>query len=402
MKLYTKFAMMMVVLLAACSSVNIDHPEEMIGQAMKRQFTHDNQYNFSGDISLKIHNFENKAQINDDDEKSKELNITDNMITYFLSGLSVPSSGAVDLPAGKIEIIPQIQFKQHNVLSNVKVPLFLDLKQEKLYADIGALQPVLYYVKPFKNISVTEKEISLSMPSNLRNKIPLKTIFKALPDAVYEAYTSIPKDKYRVLEMNDDARAFGAVHRIGLDWNMKETTEFSNKIMDLIGEYLQKAGGEDNINEEDYLNFVQMWLESTPSGLDFLQTEMNDDDAKEWENLPINTEFYLDKQGRLKGYLYTMSFKNLSFWERLKQQNKYLEISSKFGIDYTKPLFTMKAGADAIDITCLFEDEQSCPWDVDKNIETDANDAEEAVAETAQVQKHTDFVTHNKLIDKIK
>ena len=181
------------ILVTGCAAVDNQKPDELVRQAIQRNITRDNQYNLSGQLKFKLEEKKNTtvSEIQKDTTLSindtKTLSLASDVISkntanvsknisskpsqhgneqssfeevnernelakrvfldyydIYIKRTAIPFTGAVDLPKGKIEWIPEIYYEGLNKYSSIKIPSQLDFKNKVLTVDVSAFQPRLH------------------------------------------------------------------------------------------------------------------------------------------------------------------------------------------------------------------------------------------------------------------
>ena len=322
--------------LSACGSMQAapSKPADLYRHGMQRQFKQDTQYNLSGKATFALYETEQSrqkrherierdvkwnaewaqldkkplsaAEQNEIRQKSQKDQARNDKIAYTLfNAVSVHYTGAVDLPRGKIELVPELHYETRNALGSLKVPMQLDIKAQAAYADLGAFEPSLPLAD--SALSADKPIVRFRLPKQWQNKIPFADVWHALPKAVDESTKTLGDDAFTTLPLNDTARKIGARHRIALHSNSKQSVESTKALFQSLQQQLREQGkpGNANISQADYDRFV--------AGLDAIGSAVQDmTSAIADKQPPVEYEFYYDGKGRLLAYFATMRMENLS------------------------------------------------------------------------------------------
>lgn len=340
--------------LGACSTLPTEQPDQMLRQAMKRQFTHDNQYRFNGEMRFTMPNL---GQTEDE-----------SWVKHFMDSLSLPVSGAVDLPAGKVEMTAEIRYRHPNVLASVKLPILLDMKQAALYADARAVTTITDLLDKKYIPKVGDKMLKLSLPEEERKQFPLKTLAKALPEAFDQSYASLPKERFQLREMDEYGKQSGAAYRVGYRANGNDSMRMGQAFGDSLSKQLEQQGGEEGISAENYQKAVELLkkigqLYHHPAKLlssDILpaeeQEKMQQTMQKSMQEMEMDDDVYLDRKGRIVA-------RKMTVFSTIDDSDKKLHATIMSRLQYGKPQFTLQPDENnTLNVNCIF-DKSPCPWE---------------------------------------
>ncbi len=398
--------------LSGCSSTGGKTPQEMVAHSMERSLSKDYSYNFSAEARVSLTGQkdglapETVQKITDDTAKKRETlkklladdklpedervwvtmaeeantepgglayraisRITDPLAalpaahSYFEKS-RLKAEGAVDMAAGKIEIVPEIAVKSRNESLNIRMPVLLDTK------DMSAIVELPESVATAMSLTVGEKTAkrlqTLPMRFTLKDiddtnewaKLPVKSAAKALFAAAYRSYADMPEGTYTALPLDAYGRSIGAAYRIGY----REDKAFVNAYTANLYKHfsaeltrLEKEAPETGISAEGYkavheqaaqLNriFTEGWMlpEDADTDSESVRSEveryrrLKDKYGRmaPVEDMIWQVNIYLDSKGRFIG------------------QRRYTQINGKenaFNIDMTlrmynfdKPKFTFR------------------------------------------------------------
>lgn len=332
-----KFSLLAIsaVVLSACSSVANKTPDEMYRYSMQRQFKQDSQYNFTGKIALNVlpetnaeaRNAELEKLIeveksmaewryDDEPEMKKPEKIrerAENKLVskemsaqHFLTHVTLPISGAVDLPNGKVEMVPEIRYETRNAISSAKLPMLLDAKSASLIIDPAAVSPFLDMVKQRTGDTdgepLNNRYIRITASDELRHKAPWRDLFKALPKAFDDGYAAYDKSAFTLLPLDERAKKLGATHRISIKTSGEANDKMRQVVLDSLIEQLkqkqQDNTAQSNIKAENYTKFIE-----TLSKIKETKTDTAADEKVQKLLKDLTTEVYVNNQGRLLSYV---------------------------------------------------------------------------------------------------
>lgn len=291
-------AMMVASLLAsACSSVAKEAPaNELFSQAMVRQVSHDNRYNFTGKAYFALEEDANDENLNagvnelklneavnlltavasqsDSDKVQNLLNqpskdekmrhILNKYGERWLGAFAVPYSGAVDLPNGRVELVPEFQMKTRLSSSTTKLPMLVDLKEGAVYADPEALT---FWIDPILEAvdipAVDNRLVALKLSAEQKNRVPLENIYKAMPTAMQRGYATLPAQAFTKMEMDEFGKQAKAVQRIRSNLNLNDYVKVGETSLQALRDELAQQGSQSGVSAEDYqktLNFLDEML----------------------------------------------------------------------------------------------------------------------------------------------
>ena len=370
--------LMLGILLTGCTAVNNQQPDKLVRQAIQQNITQYNQYNLSGEIKFRLEENKNtsaneKQQDNissvhdletlsfvqkskntasdqkyissepsqhDDEsmvEEGAEREHIQNRIRYDYLDINakrtiIPFTGAVDLPKGKIEWIPEIYYKGPNIYSSTKFPTQIDFKDNVLTVDISAAQPDLNWFalvkaemvdksagKPdFNNFALLYNKfkfgdrpyIAWNINENFFEKLPFQQLIRWLPKAIDDGLARLDKANYVFLDMDDKGRQLGAKYLVRLTTDDKQNKLVFKTLLDSINAQLKQQGWlEINTNnalpeKTNDINVNDLSKLIASATVAFSNIETADEDSeydKKITNLSYNMiiDFYIDKNGRL-------------------------------------------------------------------------------------------------------
>ena len=395
--------------LGACSSIGNKSADEMVRYAVQHNLTRDNQYNFEGKMFVQevempepqadlvavaaadeaeyaaeaaVYTAEaageaaaaaaEAAKYSDDDviaaaavaaEAAEDPELIEaeawaspltleteaehaQWMRHWMRSISVPYTGAVDLPAGKIEMIPELRYDTRNAMASMKFPVQININDLSLLADPAAVAP---FVDMFASGSsmqpLGDKLVRVGLPEEWRKHIPMQSILAAIPKAIDDGYAALDKQAYQKLDMDEDGRKVGARYRVGLNTTLQQSNQLTAAMMESLRSQLAetaKNNPQAGISAEDYENTIEAiaWfakLYANPGSLG--------GDAEMEQILgamKTHTDFYLDGRGRIVAMRQNMTFPPLL--SVLMGSEKNYQVISWWRLNYTgKPTFTLQS-----------------------------------------------------------
>ena len=390
------------LVLGACSSIGNKSADEMVRYAVQHNLTRDNQYNFEGKMFVQeVEMPEPQADLvavaaadeaedtaeaagaaaaaaaeaakyTDDDviaaaaaaaEAAEDPELVEaeawaspltleteaehaQWMRHWMRSISVPYTGAVDLPAGKIEMIPELRYDTRNAMASMKFPVQININDLSLLADPAAVAP---FVDMFASGSsmqpLGDKLVRVGLPEEWRKHIPMQSILAAIPKAIDDGYAALDKQAYQKLDMDEDGRKVGARYRVGLNTTLQQSNQLTAAMMESLRSQLAetaKNNPQAGISAEDYEYTIEAiaWfakLYANPGSLGG-DTEME----QILGAMKTHTDFYLDGRGRIVAMRQNMTFPPLL--SVLMGSEKNYQVISWWRLNYTgKPTFTLQS-----------------------------------------------------------
>ena len=261
---------------------------------------------------------------------------------HWMRSVSVPYTGAVDLPAGKIELIPELRYDTRNAMVSIKLPMQININDLSLLADPAAVAP---FVDMFASDSsmqpLGDKLVRVGLPEEWRKHIPMQSILAAVPKALDDGYAALDKQAYQKLDMYEDGRKVGARYRVGLDTTLKQSNQLAAAMMESLRSQLAetaKNNPQAGISAEDYKSTIEAlaWVAK-------LYTNPGDTEMEQILGaMKTHTDYYLDGRGRIVAMRQNMTFPPLL--SVLMDSEKNYQVTSWWRLNYTgKPTFTLHA-----------------------------------------------------------
>ena len=343
------------ILVTGCAAVDNQKPDELVREAIRQNITRDNQYNLSGQLKFKLEEKKNTTvsekqkdntlsindtktlplasdvsskntanasknisskpsqheneqssfeEVNERDELAKKVFF--NYYDIYIKRTAIPFTGAVDLPKGKIEWIPEIYYEGPNKYSSIKIPSQLDFKNKVLTVDVSAFQPRLHVASLGRDREIEYEDKSYfvwNIPKEFHEKLPFNQLIRFLPKAIDDGLASLDKANFVFLDMDDRGRKLGAKYLVRLTTDEKQSKQVFKTVLDSIIVQLQQdwlaKSNKNNLSEKsqeiNYEVLREMILSAT-------EDHSEDSDlVNKITNLHYNMtmDFYIDKKNRL-------------------------------------------------------------------------------------------------------
>lgn len=375
--------------LAACGISG--SPDSLIRTSAQRQFKQDSRYNFDSKITAELiaspasaaeaqssnkesENLDEYCDKNDNEckeyyaewqkyDKRRDASKA-HLLQHHLNSFSMRMTGAIDLPAARMEAIPQLRYETPNALAYIQIPIQIDLKNGTFLTDPSAISP---YIDAFNlrtndqpkllNDKIVRVQISPKTWAHIKTRFPLKSLAIAAPKAIDEALASIDKQAFKRLEMDEKGKAIGAVHRIGLTLDYETETKLTRTFFVALRRelaQLAKTQPQAGLTEKDY-DLTLKLLDTYLKQADLINPETaNSTDASELGNFIKATmagylnsgEWYLDRKGRLLAQMTQVRLPKLvDAYLSHNLDNKTIRLNTWYQLDYSQPRFMLDANS---------------------------------------------------------
>ncbi|PIT19678.1 hypothetical protein [Snodgrassella communis] len=330
------------MLLSACSIVSNKAPDELVRQGIQRNLLRNNQFNFNGQIRLstdqdKVETSSNqvadetlddetevatsafssepvrkKHEVEMRDKANAELHYADNTLSedcdkceellnknlsLIVDQVSIPFSGAVDVPHGKFELIPEVRYEASNILFSIKMPMQVDFQKKVLITDIRAIRPFVNAIGSIligKPVETFEEPYVVKTFPEWTNRLPLKELIHAIPKAIDDGYASYDKKAFVYLSLDEAGKKLGARYRVRLNSTREQDQIAAVAVFDSLYELLKQSekrdaglsGQADKSENEDYAALQEL-LDEQSGKLDKVKYDYS------------ITDFYFDDHGRI-------------------------------------------------------------------------------------------------------
>ncbi len=249
----------------------------------------------------------------------------------LIESFSMRMDGAVDIPQGLFEVTPELRFDARNIGAYGRVPMRFDGKQASLLIDPGAAMPFVSWLMDDKTLAAWDgkQAIRFTLPEEFRQKIPLKTIWRALPDALDEGYAAIDPKYFSKLPLNDQARQLGARYLVQMKIPYTEYMKTWPELSQSLIKHMDRAAAEhpEDVTDDyayagsrDIISSMGDFGDLTSSGL--------------FKDSEIEYELYLDGRGRMLGIREHMGLPDIIPGAHSSRLTSWMTLNN-----YGKPVF---------------------------------------------------------------
>ena len=281
--------------LCACVSLDTERPDTMYRQAIMHNLQKDNQYNFSANVTL---NWEDKTAVSEPStplELENDVDATEAVavseadatweemadlvvlgaarypvVNTFLKHSHVNMDGAVDLPKGKVELVPSLNVATGNYGMWAKLPMLVDAKNERILVDAqgyaGWLQTKVDG-NPELNAQIQKLEqgalLEIKQPEESSERYPVKTAVKALPKALEAYLDAMDAKHFALVNVDDYGRSLHARYQVQLQYNYLDSLNWTEALLKgYQAEFarLRKEAPEANVSDKAYEQIESMVL----------------------------------------------------------------------------------------------------------------------------------------------
>lgn len=368
-------------LLSACGSSKIEQsPDKMVRAGMQRMMKEDNQYNFSGTLKLDVPNqvnadiadknsdvIEHKASdafdvdldSNSDEEAEvaderdfykKQMKSLNRVLNLLSKSFTIPFTGAVDMPKGRVEVIPELRYENKNALVSYKFPTYIDFNNLAVYVDASAITNISDIMNEQSNPTrvVGDRYLQVTVPQERLVHLPVEDLLKSLPKSVDDGYAAIDANAFTKVDVDEFGKNLEAKYQVRLNSNYAMSLKYDIAMLKSISESLKqaaaKAGSDSKYQPQDYAV-----LQNVVDGLTAIYTGDDNDRSgvpaayfiQQLKNnsSPIIYNFYLDSKGRITGMRTEMEIP----LEKVKEFKQAIKMDYRIKFDYTgSPKFTMQ------------------------------------------------------------
>lgn len=385
--------------LTACGSVANQTPDQMYLTSMQRQFKQDTQYNFTGKMFAQILPSETddkpsqaredklahltqyliereKCECEGDESKmpktaelrqqaERKLSSQDALTQHFVDSISLPMSGAWDLPNGKFEVVPEIRYETRNSAAYMKLPIQINAKEANILIDPAAVSPFIDRYASEKKADFTainNRYVRITLPEQARQILPLKDIFHSLPKALGDAHAVLDKSQFSSLPLDERAKRLGATHKIAYTSNSKQDEAYVaalfKSVLAQVEEKHKNGTAQSRIPAENYQKFLDGMkhvAQSVEKSSEQVEPVAEENELASLENMMknmrTNTEMYLNNQGRMLAYVQYVDLPT-ELTERFFY-GKRVRVMSEMEMQYNaKPVFQIQANeSNTVDLT---------------------------------------------------
>ena len=309
-----------VAVLSACTTMDTKRPDQMYRNAVMNNLQKDNQYNFSGEATIKLQDKNNldadtlaltqtaapaaaiepvaasdaeavdaaaavakeaaaavDADSDADDEESHHRERTtwnemyDEVLTEagryplvqsFLKNSNVRIEGAVDLPQGKVEMIPSMNMATSNYGMWGRLLVQVDAKRESILVDTqgyaGWMQASLFGSdKKLDGIKRLEEGalLEIKQPDDMKERYPVRSLLRAMPKGLEAYLNAMEAEKFSLQPMDEYGRELRAAYRVQVSYDAIDSIKWSKALLQGYNQEflrLQREEPETGISEKSY------------------------------------------------------------------------------------------------------------------------------------------------------
>lgn len=471
-----------VAVLSACTTMDTKRPDQMYRNAVMNNIQKDNQYNFSGEATIKLQDKktldadtlaltqtaavaasepvaasdaeavdaaaaaakEAAAAIDADSDADDEIShhherstwneMYDEVLTEagryplvqsFLKNSNVRIEGAVDIPQGKVEMIPSMNMATSNYGMWGRLPVQVDAKRESILVDTqgyaGWMQAsLLGRDKELAGIKRLEEGalLEIKQPEDMKERYPVRSLLRAMPKGLEAYLNAMEAEKFSLQPMDDYGRQLRAAYRVQVSYDAIDSIKWSKALLQGYNQEflrLQREEPEAGISEKSYNEVKSVLLlgammlggdsneckkeETSDAAIDAAADASSSDSAgrsefqkelacssadafeemkKEMGEMPkVHEDLYLSRTGRVLGIQDRMVMVGK------KSPQAFVYVSRVKMHDYGNPKFTLNPGKqETVSLWQLVKEAQKT--DEDEAVDAAAAEATEAAAWAAE------------------
>ena len=473
-----------VAVLSACTTMDTKRPDQMYRNAVMNNLQKDNQYNFSGEATIKLQDKNNldadtlaltqtaapaaaiepvaasdaeavdaaaaaakeaaaavDADSDADDEESHHRERTtwnemyDEVLTEagryplvqsFLKNSNVRIEGAVDLPQGKVEMIPSMNMATSNYGMWGRLLVQVDAKRESILVDTqgyaGWMQASLFGSdKKLDGIKRLEEGalLEIKQPDDMKERYPVRSLLRAMPKGLEAYLNAMEAEKFSLQPMDEYGRELRAAYRVQVSYDAIDSIKWSKALLQGYNQEflrLQREEPEAGISEKSYNEVKSVLLlgammlggdsneckkeETSDAAIDAAAADASSSDSsgssefqkelacssadafeemkKEMGEMPkVHEDLYLSRTGRVLGIQDRMVMVGK------KSPQAFVYVSRVKMHDYGNPKFTLNPGKqETVSLWQLVKEAQKT--DEDEAVDAAAAEATEAAAWAAE------------------
>ncbi len=310
-----------------------------LGRAYERSFSVDNRYNFEVEgkltaVSLIDTQDAPAAEARDDViididiEDAYDVAIIDEMIAAeqndysddayeqrrlkrkvnmlnTMKNFNFVASGAIDLPNGRMEMTPSIQYYGNNIEAKASLPMALNLSKGELLGDPSAITSTFGWAMGLSDYGIEDANgrfLRYQFDKALIKDFPVKAFAQAYLDAMKKGLAEIKPEQLKFVPVDAFGKKLGASQQIRMDQTVPEMMAFSVSTLTHfktnIDAFLETYDGQPL--PPALLKFLDE-LEDMPDMMSMLM-DMDEDDKGQ-----ITTQYYLSNGDRLLGMYLDMA-----------------------------------------------------------------------------------------------
>ena len=466
-----------VAVLSACTTMDTKRPDQMYRNAVMNNIQKDNQYNFSGEATIKLQDKktldadtlaltqtaavaasepvaasdaeavdaaaaaakEAAAAIDADSDADDEIShhherstwneMYDEVLTEagryplvqsFLKNSNVRIEGAVDIPQGKVEMIPSMNMATSNYGMWGRLPVQVDAKRESILIDTqgyaGWMQAsLLGSDKELAGIKRLEEGalLEIKQPEDMKERYPVRSLLRAMPKGLEAYLNAMEAEKFSLQPMDDYGRQLRAAYRVQVSYDAIDSIKWSKALLQGYNQEflrLQREEPEAGISEKSYNEVKSVLLlgammlggdsneckkeETSDAAIDAAAADASSSEfqkelacssadafeemKKEMGEMPkVHEDLYLSRTGRVLGIQDRMVMVGK------KSPQAFVYVFRVKMHDYGNPKFTLNPGKqETVSLWQLVKEAQKT--DEDEAVDAAAAEATEAAAWAAE------------------
>ncbi len=172
---------------------------------------------------------------NDDDYYSdsayqKRSQARQDGIFNTLKNFSFVAKGAMDLPNGRLEMTPSIQYYGNNIEAKASVPMALNLSKGEVLADPSAITSTFGWAFGLDEYGIADANgrfLRYKFDKDLLKDIPVKELGKAYLDAMKKALAEVKPEQLKFAPVDAFGKKLGARQQITMSQTLPEMMAFS-------------------------------------------------------------------------------------------------------------------------------------------------------------------------------
>ncbi|MBK0414059.1 hypothetical protein JD974_06520 [Chromobacterium haemolyticum] len=133
---------------------------------------------------------------------------------------------ALDVPGGKLELIPALRLERRNLLTSVQLPLQFHAKDLSLLVDPSAAYLFVPEMQAYEG-----KFLRVRLPQRVADNFPLQAMYQAMPKLLDEAYAKVDKQAFSFQPLDSRAAELGARYRLRIAMNRAQENQMASHII---------------------------------------------------------------------------------------------------------------------------------------------------------------------------
>ncbi|OHX14429.1 hypothetical protein [Chromobacterium sphagni] len=256
LKLTAAAAFSALALLTGCATPLAGKPADEAARKVMALNWQNASYNFDGQFGF------SQLRFADSGGKLGQPELAD-AIDQVGSSIKMNVSGAIDAPAGKLELIPELRFERRNLLASVKLPMQFRAQDMSLLVDPSAIDLAVPALR--RNPG---KFVRAKLPADIAARIPLKEMYQAMPQILDQAYGQLDKKAFSFEPLDAYADEVGAKYKLRLTLSKEQEQKMTLLILDGLAKAArqQVAQPNDKFDAESMLKLVRDLVKLSPAG----------------------------------------------------------------------------------------------------------------------------------------